>query len=140
MTKQETIDTEHLFLDYRRADVHFVYSFLWKANTAIRNDIFTKGLASTNDSVWKSPLIHERIIGEIDGQAEESTWVGAYQPNFVFERRCMELSGNFSGGRRKSSNLVHLVVPMRMRAKLPRAGKTTPEQTRKSSCEIHPIL
>src|SRR5438105_1998222 len=102
MTKQETIDTEHLFLDYRRADVHFVYSFLWRANTAVEKTVFSKGLNSTKGA-WRSPLIHERIIGEIDGQAEESAWVGAYQPNFVFERRCIELSGNFSGGKGKSN-------------------------------------
>lgn len=142
MTKQEEFTSPHLFLDYKRADVHFVYSFLWKTSSPLKTDIFSKGLSASSSTDWKSPLIHERIIGDINGDAEESTWVGAYQPNFVFERRCIELSGNFSGGgRRKSTNKVHLVVPMKMRAPFPAAGTlASSKDTENSSCVIHPIL
>lgn len=141
--EQEETHSLHEFLDYRRADVHFVYSFLWKASTSVRADVFSKGLGNKPGSDWKSPPIHERIIGEIDGGSEESTWLGAYQPNFVFERRCIEFSGNFSGqGRKRSKNEVHLVVPMKMGAQLPRLGSraTSTKRARNSPCVIHPIL
>lgn len=140
MSDQKEINREHEFLDYTRVDVHFIYSFLWKTSAPIKTDVFTKGLNLTNTG-WKTPLIHERIIGETDGGVEEATWVGAYQPNFVFERRCLETSGDFTADERLS-NQTWLVVPMGIGVRLPEVGEelSSTEWEENSGCVIRPIL
>lgn len=131
----------HEFLDYQRADLHFVYSFLWKTTTPIKSDIFSKGLTEDNESKWATPAIHERIIDGIGDDHEEAPWIGAYHPNYVFERKCIEVNGSFSSVDEQSNN-AWLVVPMRLGSKLPKKGERTQLIGAKgrNQCIVHPIL
>lgn len=140
MSRRKETGSEHEFLEYKRVDVHFIYSFLWKTTAEIKADVFSKGATLTKPG-WKIPLIHERIIGEINGGIEEKTWVGSYQPNFVFERRCIEINGDFTGDE-QPPNQVWLVVPMTLGASLPQAGDNLAADVMEdgSPCVIRPIL
>jgi hypothetical protein len=119
---------DQTFLDYQHTDVHFVFAFLWKAVAQIRPEVFSTGLTEKGKTSWVSPLLHERVIGKIgvDGTLED-LWIGAYQPTFVLQRRCLELSGYLPTGKNIPSGLAWLVVPLKVGTITDQKRQTTEE-------------
>jgi hypothetical protein len=107
----------HTFLDYKHAEVHFVYGFIWKSTEQIQPQVFRSGV-SARDGGWISPLVHERVIGNLDTNGVEQKWVGAYQPTFELEKRCLEKSGDLASEEGETAKLS-LLVPMANKIDLP---------------------
>lgn len=110
----------HTFLDYTHAEVHFVYGFIWESAAQIRPEVFRHGVLKRDDG-WKTPLVHERVIGDLESNGVERKWVGAYQPTFELEKRCLEKSGNLAPEEGEASQLA-LVVPIANGINLPLKG------------------
>lgn len=128
----------HDYLGYREFEIHFIYAFLWKTSIPIDLRVFASGFpAGAETNGWLSPLIHERLVGgELRDFAGQNLWVCSYQPTFVLERRCLELSGSLSVGRETS---VWLVVPKESGASLPRKGQHLGKPARGQSLTTCPV-
>src|SRR5438876_10906843 len=120
-SKKEHIP-EDQFLDYRHIDLHFIYSFCWETTKPIRPEVFSYESRSI-EGEWRTPLLHDRVIGPLGLDTKESSWFGAYQPSFIVPRRCLERSSHVGEGGPAS-----LIVPTQIGADLPAAHSNVEER------------
>jgi hypothetical protein len=120
----------HTFLDYQHAEVHFIYGFVLKSSANFRADVFRQGIQKGPDE-WIAPLVHERIIGDLESNGVEHKWVGAYQPTFELEKRCLEKSGALPSEQDRTR--LSLIVPMENKITLPSKYSGKPSSGRHSS-------
>ena len=87
------------FLDYRQADVYFIYSFTWDVNHASWRNLCAD--LNGNEKGWLKPRLHDRAVFD-----EPPIWAN-YQPNLVSKRRVLERSQTIQEN-------AKLVLPTRM--------------------------
>ena len=110
--------SQHEFLDYKDAGVHFIYSFGWETDHGeLRPELFTDGAESiANGTSWNTPLLHERVVDRrivtLQHAGSHMQYVSAYQPTFVTRRRTLELNGEIPVGE------IVVLVPLTSSARL----------------------
>lgn len=122
--------SRHAFLDYKHAEVHFIYGFVWKSSVNFRCEVFRQGIKKGTDG-WITPLVHERIIGDMESNGVERKWVGAYQPTFELEKRCLEKCGDLPT--EQDRERLSLIVPMENNPEVslpqPQVGRPLPKRS-----------